>query len=68
MTRRKIINIKAVSKLSAFHTKAIYIVAGMKTTVSFDIFVSTKLKGSDDLDKLWIYDIWKYIKLPWIEP
>ena len=52
MTRRKIINIKTVAKLSAFHTKAIYIVAGMKTTVSFDILVSTKLKGSDDLDKL----------------
>ena len=49
--RRRIINIKAVAKLPAFH------ILGMKTTVSFDILVSTKLKGSYNLDKLGICDI-----------
>ena len=67
LTRRRRINIKAVEKLSAFHTKATYIVVGIKTIVSFDILASTKLKGSDDLDKFGIYDIWKYIKFLWIE-
>ena len=56
-TRRRIINIKAVAKLSEFHTRAIYIIVGMKTTMSFEILVSTKLKGCDDLYKLGICDI-----------
>ena len=57
LTRRRRINKKTAAKLSAFHTKAIYIAVGMKTAVSFDILVSTKLKSSDDLDKLRICDI-----------
>ena len=57
LTRRRRINIKAVGKPSTFHTKAIYIVVRIKTMVSFDILASTKLKGSDDLDKFGIYDI-----------
>ena len=39
----------------------------MKITVSLDILVSTKSKGSDDLNKIGICDIWKYIKFLWIE-
>ena len=66
-TRRRRINIKAVAKLPAFHIKPIYIIVGMKTTVSFDILVSTKLKGSYDLDKLGICDTWKYMRCLWIE-
>ena len=42
---------KGSCKTSAFH------ILGMKTTVSFDILVSTKLKGSYNLDKLGICDI-----------
>ena len=57
LTRRRRINIKAVAKLYAFHTRAIYIIVGMKITVSLDILVSTKSKGSDDLNKIGICDI-----------
>ena len=57
MTRRRRINVKAAAKLSAFHTKAIYIIVGMKTAVSFVILVSTKSRGFDELDKLGICDI-----------
>ena len=57
MTRRRRINVNAAAKLSAFHTKAIYIIAGMETAVSFVILVSTKSKGFDQLDKLGICDI-----------
>ena len=60
-------NVKAAAKLSVFHTKAIYIIVGMKTAVSFVILVSTKSRGFDELYKLGICDIWKYIKFLWIE-